>query len=204
MGAPCYHMSEVLGRRDHINLWQDVVAGRPDWDRIFDGYGATVDFPASFYFKELASFYPNAKVILSLRDAERWFLSTQTTIFSETMQNLHAGSKWSAMLDGTIHNHFGCALNDRAGLIKAFEDHISNVTAAFGEDRLLVFRSQDGWEPLCEFLGVPVPADEYPNVNSKEEFGAIFELLSSPFGARIMDGEGLAEGNLHQELFGDG
>ena len=77
LGAPCYHMSEVLGRAGHVDLWLDAAAGKPDWDAIFDGYAATVDFPASNYWREIADYYPDAKIVLSLRDAERWALSTQ-------------------------------------------------------------------------------------------------------------------------------
>ena len=65
-------------------LWLGAAAGQADWDAIFKNYAATVDFPASNYWRELADFYPEAKIVLSVRDAEKWFQSTQETIFSQT------------------------------------------------------------------------------------------------------------------------
>ena len=149
--APCYHMSEVLGRAGHVDLWLDAAEGRPDWDAIFDGYAATVDFPASNYWRELSEAYPDAKILLSLRDAERWFQSTQETIFSPSLQKFQTGTKWGRMIKATIDDHLGGQMNDRDSLIEAFNAHNRAVEQAFGEDRLLVFEASQGWAPLCAF-----------------------------------------------------
>ncbi|MGJ8561994.1 MAG: sulfotransferase family protein [Alphaproteobacteria bacterium] len=199
--SPCYHMSEVLGTAGHVDLWLDAAAGNPDWNAIFGGYAATVDFPASYYWRELADAYPEAKIILSVRDAERWFESTQDTIFSKTMQGLQSGTKWGRMAKATINDHIGGDLNDREGLINAFNDHSARLKAAFGPDRLLVFEAKDGWAPLCEFLGVPQPEGEYPHINSKAEFEAVFGLLRSPIGASVMNGDGIQTESIHDDLF---
>lgn len=202
LDAPCYHMSEVLGKPGQVDLWLDAAAGNPDWSSIFNGYAATVDFPASNYWKELAEAYPDAKVLLSLRDPERWFLSTQETIFSRVLQDLHAGTKWGRMIKATIDDHLGGRMSDRDSLINAFETHNANVQDAFGADRLLVFEASQGWKPLCEFLGVPEPNEPFPHVNSKEEFSAVSDLLRSPIGAKVMNGQGMdAEGSMHDEIF---
>lgn len=190
LGAPCYHMSEVLGKARQIDLWVDAASGTPDWDTIFDGYAATVDFPAANYWRELAESYPDAKILLSVRDAERWFQSTQETIFSPTLQALYAGTKWGEMIKATIDDHLGNQMNDKDALIKAFNAHNSAVQAAFGEDRLLVFEASQGWMPLCAFLGVDEPDEPFPHVNSKEEFKAVFRMLRSPIGAKVMNGDG--------------
>jgi len=202
LGGPCYHMSEVLGKPGQVDLWLEAAAGRPDWDAIFDGYAATVDFPASNYWRELAEAYPDAKVLLSLRDPERWFTSTQETIFSPTLQKFQAGTKWGRMIKATIDDHLGGKMNDRDSLIAAFNAHNDAVRAAFGDDRLLVFEAKDGWDPLCRFLGVEVPEDPFPHVNSKEEFDAVFGMLESPMGAKVMNGEGMEmPGSMHDEIF---
>ncbi|MEL6663657.1 MAG: sulfotransferase family protein [Pseudomonadota bacterium] len=202
LGAPCYHMSEVLGQPGHVDLWLEAAAGRPDWDAIFSGYAATVDFPASNYWRELAEAYPDAKVLLSLRDADRWYQSTQETIFSPTLQALQADTKWGRMIKATIDDHLGGRMNDRDALIRAFEAHNAAVRAAFADDRLLVFEARQGWGPLCAFLGVDVPDDPFPHVNSKEEFDAVFEMLRSPLGVQVMNGEGMgAPGSMHDEIF---
>jgi len=200
--APCYHMSEVLGKAGQVDLWLDAAAGRPDWDAIFNGYAATVDFPASNYWWELAEAYPDAKILLSLRDPERWFQSTQETIFSPTLQGLQAGTKWGRMIKATIDDHLGGAMNDRAALIAAFETHNSAVREAFGPDRLLVFEASQGWKPLCDFLGVAEPDEPFPHVNSKEEFDAVFGMLKSPMGQNVMNGDGMGKpGSMHDEIF---
>lgn len=202
LGAPCYHMSEVLGKAGQVDLWLDVAAGKPDWNAIFDGYVATVDFPACNYWRELADFYPEAKILLSKRDAERWFVSTQETIFSETLASLQAGTKWGRMIKATIDDHLGGNMHDRAALIEAFEAHNAAVQAAFDDDRLLVYEASQGWEPLCRFLGIEQPSDPFPHINSKEEFHAVFEMLKSPMGARVMNGEGMeVPGSMHDEVF---
>lgn len=199
--GPCYHMSEVLGNAGHVDHWLNVAAGKPDWDTIFANYQSTVDFPASNYWRELAAYYPDAKIILSLRDAERWVESTQKTIFSKTLQGVHRGTKWGKMLDRTTQDPVCDDINDREKLINAFNNHNDAVKAAFGPDRLLVFEAKDGWDPLCAFLGVSVPADAYPRVNSGEEFDAVFEMLKSPVGAAMMNGEGMGGASAHEELF---
>lgn len=117
LGRRCYHMSEVLGQPGHVDHWLDVVAGKPDWDAIFGDYVATVDFPASNYWRELADAFPDAKIVLSVRDPERWFESTQATIFGRELQDRAHGTKWGRMVRGTIDDHDGGDLNHRQCLI---------------------------------------------------------------------------------------
>ena len=208
LGAPCYHMSEVLGRAGQVDLWLDAAAGKPDWDAIFNGYAATVDFPASNYWRAIADHYPGAKIVLSLRDQQRWALSTQKTIFSRTLQEINAGTKWGRMLKVTIDDHLGGDINDVPAIIAAFDAHNAAVREAFGPERLLVFEARDGWVPLADFLGCPVPDTPYPHVNSKEEFDSVFDMLRSPMGARVMNGDGMGEplggrdgGSMHEKIF---
>lgn len=200
LNGPCYHMSEVIGKRGQVDLWLEAAAGNANWDSIFEGYAATVDFPASNYWQELANYYPEAKVVLSLRDPERWFASTQETIFSTKLQKLQAGSKWGRMCKATINDHVGGDLNDSASVVAAFNAHNEQVKSAFGPDRLLVFEAKDGWTPLCNFLDIPVPEQSYPHINSKEEFSGVFELLSSPLAAGVLNGDGLPDGPQHEEI----
>ena len=201
LGAPCYHMSEVLGRAGHVQLWQHAAAGQPDWDAIFDGFAASVDFPAAHYWRELADYYPDAKVLLSVRDAERWFESTQATIFSKQLQAIQNGTIWAEMIKATINDHLDGDLNDRAAMVAAFERHNAAVTAAFGPERLLVFEAGQGWGPLCEFLGVDEPSEPYPHINSSQDFAGLFEMLKSPMGEAVMRGEGMSGGSAHSDLF---
>ena len=85
--GPCYHMAEVFaGSRRNVPLWLDVMRGKPDWDAVFAGFQSTTDYPACTYWRELSAFYPDAKVILTVRDADSWFDSVSETIFSPKMQ----------------------------------------------------------------------------------------------------------------------
>lgn len=204
LGGPCYHMTEVLGKPGQVDLWIDVATGNPDWDAIFDGYAATVDYPACNYWRELAVAYPDAKIVLSVRSPESWFESTQKTIFSERIQGYQKGTKWGEMCLNGVDKFVGGDLNDREAVIAAFNAHNEEVKSAFGPDRVLVFEAKDGWEPLCAFLGMPVPDEPYPNINSNEEFEGIYELLDSPIGPSVMNGEGIPGGPNHEDMLSKG
>ncbi len=168
--GPCYHMSEVFASaRRNIPLWLGVVRGKPDWDAIFDGYQSTTDYPACTYWRELADYYPDAKVVLTIRDADSWFDSVSETIFSEQMQGSLAGSPAGAMMKGVIFDAFGDRMKDRAFMTDWFERRNRKVMKALPPERLLVYSPKEGWEPLCSFLGVTVPAVPFPRINSRDE-----------------------------------
>jgi hypothetical protein len=145
--GPCYHMTEVLaaGRRN-VPLWLAAVEGRPDWEAIFDGFGSTTDYPACTYWRELAAYYPSAKVVLTVRDPDSWFDSVSETIFSGQMRDSLAGTPVEAMMNGAIFAAFEGRVKDRAFMTP-----------------------KEGWNPLCDFLGVPVPSRPFPRVNSRDE-----------------------------------
>jgi hypothetical protein len=168
--GPCYHMSEVLaGVRRNIPLWLDAINGKADWDAIFDGFQSTTDYPACTYWLELAEHYPDAKVVLTVRDPDSWFDSVSQTIFSEQMQGSLAGSPVEAMMQGAIFDAFGDRVNDRAFMTDWFVRRNQSVIDALPPERLLVYSPKEGWAPLCTFLGVPVPAGPFPRVNSRDE-----------------------------------
>jgi hypothetical protein len=170
--GPCYHMSEVFaGARRNVPLWLDAVQRKPDWDAIFDGFHSTTDYPACTYWRELAELYPDAKVVLTVRDPDSWFDSVSETIFSQKMQGSLAGTPIEAMMNGVIFDAFGGRVNDRAFMTDWFRRRNEQVIDALPPERLLVFSPKQGWEPLCSFLGVPVPDAPFPRVNSRDEIG---------------------------------
>lgn len=168
--GPCYHMAEVFPRPDAPGLWIDAADGAPDWPRIFDGFNASVDWPGATFWRELADHYPDAKVILTVRDPEAWFKSTQATIFARRPAS--AGSPFEQMIMKVLAPLFPGGLTDKDHVIGVFERHNAEVKAAFGPDRLLTFELAQGWAPLCDFLGVPAPDTPMPKTNSTEEFQA--------------------------------
>ena len=155
--------------------------------RYLTGFQASVDFPSSGYWRELAAHYPDAKIILTTRSFESWYASAYETIWPVSrdipgwLTIVPKVRKIKQMTFGAIWDRlFGGGLEDKAAAQRVFEQHEADVKAAFAEDRLLVFHPREGWEPLCTFLGKPVPATEFPNVNDRDEFKkriAIFRRL---------------------------
>lgn len=168
---PCHHMMEVFGKPDHIALWQAAADGKPaDWEAIFDGYEAAVDWPVCAFWKELKDVYPDAKFILSKRDADKWFASATNTIF-KGMQAFDGADPHGKMVNTLIvQNTFGGDVTDAEHAKSVFEAHNAEVLATMPSERILVFEAADGWAPLCDFLEVPVPDEPYPRTNSTEDF----------------------------------
>jgi len=187
LGFPCYHMFEVLenkANKTHLDFWRRVgntPVGTPhDWTQVFANYTAAVDNPACCVWRELMVTYPEAKVLLTLhpKGPEAWYESTIDTIyFTENRWQFQVlrlatpfGRKMGDMSRKLIwqRNHKG-TMNDRARAIAQYQQHIEEVKAAVPPDKLLIFTADQGWEPLCKFLGVPMPAGPFPNVNDRAQ-----------------------------------
>lgn len=174
----CHHMFEVFPSAKQLDAWHSVSKGEaPDWDAIFEGFQASVDFPSSGYWKELAAHYPDAKIILTTRSFESWYESASDTIYPVSrgipnwMTVIPKVRKIREMTDGVIWDRvFNGEFDDKVATRKVFEQHEADVKAAFSADRLLVFHPKEGWEPLCAFLGKTVPAEPFPNVNDRDAF----------------------------------
>jgi hypothetical protein len=167
--GPCHHMVEVFMHPQSVPLWIQAGQGAPEWDRIFADYQSVVDYPGARFWRELADHYPDAKVLHSVRDPDRWFESTQETIFAPGSVAENAPGPMKPFFDVVTEGMAG-HLHDRDFMIDHFNRHTEAVKAAIPPERLLVFEVRQGWGPLCEFLGVPVPDTPFPRENSREEF----------------------------------
>ena len=174
LDAPCYHMMEVVGHPEHLAVWQHAIAGKPvEWDSVFDGYAAAVDWPVAAFWRELSARYPDALVLLSVRDAKKWWKSASTTIF-ETADRPRPDDP----LFGELHDMVGSMFTqcftpdwrDEHAAKAAYEAHNAAVRAAIPADRLVVWHPGDGWEPICRALGTAVPSEPFPHVNSTADF----------------------------------
>ncbi len=177
LGGPCYHMSEVFSHPEHVRVWHAAARGEPvDWHRLLERYRAAVDWPSASFWPELAEAFPDALVVLSVRDADSWWGSASKTIFPVGRA---ADGPWRAMLDELFASRFTSQLEDREACIAAFERHNAEVRRRVPTSRLLEWRAPEGWAPLCAALGVPVPKEPFPRVNSTEEFlsGALPEAI---------------------------
>jgi len=172
--GPCYHMVEVFKNPKAADWWYEAGCdpANADWARIFEGYNSTVDWPNATYWRELAEAYPQAKIILTERDPDQWFTSTQATIFARMPTGPGADEPFPRMAGKVVCELFDYRMHDRDHCISVFNAHNRRVRETIPADRLLVYEVAQGWAPLCEFLGVDVPEGPMPKVNSTEEFQA--------------------------------
>ncbi len=199
--GPCYHMEVLLRNPSDVTHWQNAYLEKnTDWNALFKNYSSAVDFPSSMYYKELAHCYPKAKVILTTRDAEKWYESAYSTIFSfdpgpvlklKMLLAMPFSAKARDLFKVIMLNekslwkkYFEGKFKDKEYTMQKFERHIEEVKNSIPKDRLLVFHPKDGWGPLCEFLSVAVPSEPFPNTNTKQNFnswakGIVKDVLKS-------------------------
>jgi len=196
----CYHMTEVMQNPDYIDGWMDAANGNADWDKIFSDYGACVDYPACSFWRELADHYPDAKIILTVRDANSWFDSTSETIMSPKFSDFIKNSPWGKMVEKTIWDTLDNRMEDKDFMVPYFNNRNQEIIDAFPSDRLLVYQVKEGWASLCDFLGVPVPETDFPRINSRDETRELLEGVIAASGESLNDEAVAAAGNkLHGE-----
>ena len=177
-----YHMSDVLQNPERVKTWLGVAGGDADWDKIFDGYGSSVDYPGCTYWTELADHYPEAKIILTVRDAGRWFDSINETIMSQMLVEGTKGSPFGELMQQIVWGTVDNRMQDKDFMVSYFENRNKEIIESVPEERLLVFKVKEGWGPLCEFLSLPVPDENFPHINSREETRALIEKMTSAKG----------------------
>lgn len=178
--GPCYHMQEINKHPEHIKIWLNAIEGHHvDWQTFLQPYQATLDWPACDHYAALMGIYPEAKVLLSVRDPERWYDSVYETIytFNKTFPEWarSVAPKLADQVDMTrqqiLQRKFNNRFEDRAYAIDVFQQHNETVQQIVPAERLLVYEVSQGWAPLCDFLEVPRPTDgPFPHVNDKALF----------------------------------
>jgi hypothetical protein len=174
--GPCHHMFEVRDNPELLPPWEAAARGESvDWDAVFRGYRSQVDWPGARYWRELAEHFPDAKVILSVRDPDAWFDSVQVTIAPFlAARGKHTSAHVNAIAEmghqAIEVQIFDNRLSDRDHAIEVFKKHIAEVQSEIPRRRLLTFELQQGWKPLCDFLNVEIPDIPFPKTNSSKEF----------------------------------
>ncbi len=184
LGAgPCYHMVEVLwGDTSKLPLWQAAANGEAtDWEQMFDGFESTVDWPGCTYYEQLMEVFPDAKVLLTVRDPEAWYESARNSIYAaliagrkgelaegtEEPPSPEAFQMISTLIwEGTFHGRF----EDKAYAIEMFNKHIAEVKSKVPPQRLVVHEVKEGWRPLAQMLSVDEPLTPFPRLNDKVAF----------------------------------
>src|SRR4051812_26416718 len=175
LGEPCYHMVEVFEHLDHVPTWHAAIRGESvDWQPVLGGYAAIVDWPGVAVWRELAAANREALVLLSTRrDAATWMTSARATIMSNDSENKMADDPALPGFVPMVRDmfaRFDPGWRDDAAAMAAYDRHNAAVRREVPPDRLVEWQPGDGWEPLCTALGVPVPDEPFPHVNTTEEF----------------------------------
>jgi hypothetical protein len=183
--SPCFHSRYVLDHSERLPLWNAAARGESvDWGTLFEGYESSMGWPGAGFWRQLLEHYPDAKAILTERDPRRWYESVRHTIYQVTgdgtgelaeaarahIPSINGMYKFNRTLiwDGFFGGRFG----DPDHAMKAFEEHNAAVRREVPPDRLLVFSVTEGWEPLCRFLGVPIPDEPFPHLNDSDTYWA--------------------------------
>jgi hypothetical protein len=178
LDGPCYHMSEVVRREQDTQSWHAAVRGTPvDWEALLGDYVAIVDWPGSAFWRELTAANPQAFVLLSTRDsAESWWSSMQRTIVptvsGEVAPDSPATARRRAMITDMLRERFTPRWHERDAAIAAYELHNEEVSQTVEPGRLIEWRPEDGWEPICAALGMRVPPEPFPRENTTADFRA--------------------------------
>lgn len=183
--GPCYHMVEVMKYPSHIDSWDMAInSNQFNWEHIFHNYSSTVDWPSSFFLNSLVKYYPEAKVILTIRNPNEWFDSISNTVFQAIeIGKLYpslVGQKFNSfaqrlILEGVFHGKY----RDRDYAIYKYNEYTKNVCKIVPSSRLLLFPVGSNWISLCNFLEVQIPSIPFPNSNHKNDFLSKINLLIS-------------------------
>ena len=171
--GPCYHMKAALTRPWHIPFWLRATDGKKvNWKRFFRNYRATIDWPACEFYKELMAEFPEAKVILNIRDAEEWYDSAYKTIYRLQTYFPWWFPKIFVLIQERLifRKRFQGRFEERDFVINNYLGHIQEVKAYVPAEKLLVYEVTEGWEPLCRFLEVPVPDRPFPHYHETRAY----------------------------------
>jgi Sulfotransferase domain len=184
--GPCYHWVNVLADLDQVELWNRALDGEGPWKEAFEGQRSTVDWPGGYFYRELMDAYPQAKVLLSVRDPDSWERSFRDTIVAmrhgESLMRLLSSARgeidprwrrYLALVDRMFwgpQGTFADGFAEPSQLIEQMHRHHEEVEHTVPPERLLVWEVTDGWAPLCDFLGVDVPSEPLPHANDRDTF----------------------------------
>ena len=183
--APVYHTTDLFTSPKDMDVWEAAMEGETiDWRAFFSGY-KVADWPAGLFYRDIINAHPDAKVMLTVRDPEQWFESINGTLQQLNSFNLPIPlvRRVKRFLETyAINNFFGGKVEDKAYMMRFFQQHTEAVKALIPSERLLVYSVREGWGPLCDFLGVDAPQQPFPRLNKREGFRELAMSLFSKSG----------------------
>jgi len=172
--AKAYHFKDLIANPNNLKYWEEIESkGHTNFEQLFDGCKASVDFPGYPYYKILMKKYPDAKVILTLRDFDSWYESNFNTIWQVEPTNDCLKFMRNTYLIKQFNNNFG----SKDKVEKMFHAHNNEVIDFVPKEKLLIYEVKDGWEPLCSFLKLTAPAEPFPHLNKKEDFPKMLDKM---------------------------
>jgi hypothetical protein len=176
LGGRCYHMAEVFEHLEDVPTWRTAIRGDElDWRSFPPDCVAAVDWPGSAFWRELAAANPDAVILLSTRDsAAKWWESADETILPVLRKPVEQpeNEEWQQMVLELAAREIGPDWDNAERAQAFYERHNAEVRRDAPADRLVDWQARDGWEPLCGALGLPVPDEPFPRVNTREEWRA--------------------------------
>lgn len=186
--GPCFHMIDLIRDPSPLPYWQAAAAGEDvDWREAMAGWESSVDWPGCSFWEQLLETWPDAPVLLSVRDPEAWYRSCTNSIHAAKELALRGELEGNsenppspevlAMINDLIWNGtFDGRFLDKQHALDVFQRHVDAVRGRVPVDQLLIYEVGQGWEPLCEFLGVPVPEVPFPHLNDTATFRTMFGM----------------------------
>jgi hypothetical protein len=181
LGDTSHHMVEVFRHPEELPVWQAAAEGTmPDWNEFLAGYTGTCDWPSGAFWPEIAAAFPDAPILLSVRDPESWWTSVSNTIFIPLRDALGKGpgeDPWADLIRSLFKRCFSLEVDDPEAMKRAFVEWNEHVRATADPDRLMIWEPKSSWRPICDALGVPVPDEPFPVTNTTRE---VREILGLP------------------------
>ena len=174
--GPCYHMFKVAKNPGHNEIWLEAMAGKTvDWKELFKAYHSAVDWPAANFVPQLLDVFPDVKIILTIRDPEDWYQSISKTVFpaleiEEKLQSILKSSQQNMVSQLILNSVFSGKYKDKEYVLEVYNEHLKKVEEWVPAGSLLKYKITEGWQPLCGFLGTPVPDQPFPSSNDRQSF----------------------------------
>jgi hypothetical protein len=165
----------VFEHLEDVPTWAAAARGEEvDWSSFPPDCVAAVDWPASAFWRELADANPDALILLSTRQsAAKWWESADETIFPVIRGPVEPeNEEWKQMALALLGREIGEDWDNAERAQAFYERHNDEVRREAPPERLLEWRAEEGWEPICQALGLPVPDKRFPRVNTREEWRA--------------------------------